>query len=501
MELKFLCEAAGLICPDSLVGGEVGAICTDSRAVVENSLFVCIKGLHNDGHAMIFDAISRGARWAVVQKGCDYSAPEGFPILVAEDTRRACARLYNAYYGFPTERMKFIGVTGTNGKTSVTHLLLSILETSLCKCGLIGTVGCKSAGRPLENRMFDHLANMTTPDPSELYRMLAEMASEGVEYVLMEATSHALALGKLDPIEFEAAIFTNLTPDHLDFHGTMEAYARAKSELFRKSKLSIVNSDDPAAEQMIRAGAGRVVTCSQTGLAADYTAKDIRDLGRNGVAYTICSENSRLSLQCAIPGSFSVMNSMQAAICAKELGFGASAIKDALASVGGVRGRMERLKLGPSADFSVIIDYAHTPDALEKLLRTARTFCRKDERVVIVFGCGGDRDRSKRPIMGAIASEYADEVIVTSDNSRSEDPAEIIREILAGIDPTRPARVIPDRATAIETAILTARTGDIILLAGKGHEEYEITKEGRKPFSEREIVHRALAAREKARRP
>lgn len=499
MKLEALCGAANIPCPESVGGAEVGMVCTDTRAVTENSLFVCIKGLHHDSHALISEAVSRGARWAVVQRGCAYCAPQGVPVLVAEDTRRACARLYNAFYGFPTEKLKFIGVTGTNGKTSVTHLLRAILETSLCKCGLIGTVGCESAGRRLENRMLNRLANMTTPDPPELYRMLAEMAGDGVEYVLMEATSHALALGKLDPIAFDAAIFTNLTPDHLDFHGSMEAYAQAKAELFRKSRLSVINIDSPFANEMLRAATGRTVTCSQTYAGADYTASEVRMLGQNGVAYIMASAHSRLSLQCGIAGAFSVMNSMEAAICAKELGFGAAAIKDALASVGGVRGRMERLKLGPSADFSVIIDYAHTPDALEKLLRTAGEVRRAGERVVVVFGCGGDRDRTKRPLMGAIASRLADEVIVTSDNSRSEDPETIIKEILSGIDPSRPARVIPDRAKAIETAILTARTGDVILLAGKGHEEYEITKEGRKPFHEREIVARALAERERTR--
>ncbi len=499
MKLDILCGAANIHCPASVAGAEVSAICTDSRAATENSLFVCIKGLHNDSHALISEAISHGARWAVVQKGCAYCAPQGFPILVAEDTRRACATLYNAFYGFPTERLKFIGVTGTNGKTTVTHLLRAILETSLCKCGLIGTVGCESAGRPLENRMLNRLANMTTPDPPELYRMLSEMVNDGVEYVLMEATSHALALGKLEPIRFEAAIFTNLTPDHLDFHGSMECYASAKTDLFRKSNLSVINIDSPYADEMIHAAAGRVVTCSQTFTQADYTASDVR-AGGHGVFYTLSSAHSRLSIHCPVPGAFTVMNSMQAAVCAKELGFGAAAIKDALASVGGVRGRMERVKLGPSADFTVIIDYAHTPDALEKLLRTAKELCRAGERTVVVFGCGGDRDRSKRPLMGAIASRCADEVIVTSDNSRSEDPNEIIKEILTGMDPQHPPRVIPDRAEAIETAILTARQGDVILLAGKGHEEYEITKEGRKPFHEREIVARALEKREKANR-
>lgn len=499
MKLELLCEAANLRCPESAVGAEVSAVCTDSRSATENSLFVCIKGLHHDSHAHISEAVARGARWAVVEKGCAFCAPQGFPVLTAENTRRACAVLYNAFYGFPTRQMKFIGVTGTNGKTSVTHLLRAILETSLCKCGMIGTVGCQSDGKPLENRMANKLANMTTPDPAELYPMLAQMAKDGVEYVLMEATSHALALGKLEPVEFEAAIFTNLTPDHLDFHGTMEAYAKAKTELFRKSKLSVINLDSPYADEMIHAAKGRVVTCSQTYKKADYLAEEIADLGQNGVSYRLVGPHSRLSIQCAVPGAFSVANSMQAAACAKELGFGAAAIKDALASVDGIKGRMERLKLGPEADFSVIIDYAHTPDALEKLLKTARAI-NPGGRTVLVFGCGGDRDRSKRPVMGAIAEKYADCVIVTSDNSRSEDPAAIIREILEGMAKKENALVIPDRKNAIETAVFSAQAGDLILLAGKGHEEYEITSEGRKPFHEREIVAGALARREREKR-
>ena len=499
MKLELLCEAANIRCPKTAVGCEVSAICTDSRTVTENSLFVCIKGLHSDSHALVSQAAERGARWAVVEKGCAFCAPQGFPVLYAENTRRACALLYNAFYGVPTSKMKFIGVTGTNGKTSVTHLLRAILETSLCKCGIIGTVGCQSDGKPLQNRMANQLANMTTPDPPELYPMLAQMARDGVEYVLMEATSHALALGKLEPITFEAAIFTNLTPDHLDFHGTMEEYAKAKAELFRKSKLSIINLDSPFADEMIHASQGRVITCSQSYKNADYLAEGITDLGQNGVSYRLVGPHSRLMLQCAIPGAFSVTNSMQAAICAKELGFGAAAIKDSLASADGVKGRMERLKLGPTADFSVIIDYAHTPDALEKLLKTAKEI-NPGGRTVLVFGCGGDRDASKRPVMGAIAEKYANRVIVTSDNSRSEDPAKIIREILSGMSRGDCVEVIPDRKTAIETAVLSAKAGDLILLAGKGHEEYEISGEGRKPFHEREIVAGALARRARENR-
>lgn len=499
MKLETLCRAAGIPCSGDLANAEVAAVTTNSKTVAADSLFICIKGLRHDSHASISEAVANGARWAVVEKGCAYCAPKGVEILVSEDTRRAAARLYNAFYGFPASHLKCIGVTGTNGKTSVTHLLRAILETSLCKCGLVGTVGCLSAGRPLNSSNPDPLANMTTPDPPDLYRMLAEMVADGVEYVVMEATSHALALGKLDPILFEAAIFTNLTPDHLDFHGSMEAYARAKSDLFRKSKLSVINVDSPYADEMIRAAAGRVVTCSRSWAAADYLAENAETNERTGVSYTLRSAHSRLALQCPIAGEFTVMNTMEAAVCAKELGFGAAAVKDALASVGGVRGRMERLRLGPQADFSVIVDYAHTPDALEKLLRTAKDLC-GGGRVVVVFGCGGDRDRSKRPVMGAIAARYADEVIVTSDNSRSEDPQAIIQQIIGGIDPSRAVRVIPDRAEAIETAVLTARPGDLILLAGKGHEEYEITREGKRPFREREIVAQALEKRERTRR-
>ena len=498
MKLERLCAAANISCPTGR-GDEVAAICTDSRTVVPDSLFICIPGIHTDGHTCVAQAVANGARWVLTQEGYGFERLPDVVYLQAPDTRRASAILYDAFYGFPSRKMKFVGVTGTNGKTTVTHLLRSILEANLSKCGLIGTVGCESAGRVLENRMYNRLANMTTPDPSELYRMLSEMADDGVEYVLMEVTSHALALGKLEPLTFEAAIFTNLTPEHLDFHHTMDAYADAKAELFAKSKLSILNLDSPYASRMRARAAGRFVTCSVLHPDADYRAEAVQIKGKSGVQYVLRSDHSRMTVQCGVPGAFNVMNSMQAAICAAELGVGAATIKIALASVTGVRGRMERMRLGVNADFSVIIDYAHTPDALEKLLRTARDLCERNQRVVLVFGCGGDRDRGKRPLMGAVASRYADDVIVTSDNSRSEDPETIIREILEGMDPQKPCRVIPDRKSAIREAVLTAKKGDLILLAGKGHEEYEITKEGRKPFFEREIVLSAFAERQKER--
>ena len=495
MKLELLCKAAGIRCPDAEISREISAIETDSRRVKVGAMFVCIRGLHVDGHAYIAEAVRAGASCILVQRDCEWEAPKGVLILQSENTRCAAARLYHAWYGFPAQRLKIIGVTGTNGKTSVTCLLRAILEAALCRCGLIGTVGCESAGRRLQvASATDPLANMTTPDPAELYRVLAEMVEDRVEYVLMEVTSHALALDKLDPIEFEAAIFTNLTPEHLDFHGTMEAYAEAKARLFSKSRLAIFNGDSPYAAYMKAHTTGPCITCAIDG-DADYVAEN-RSQSESGVSYDLSSRDSRIRISCPIAGDFSVMNSMQAAVCALQLGLGASVIKAGISSVMGVRGRMERVKLGLGAEFRVLIDYAHTPDALENLLRTARQMLNKGERLVLLFGCGGDRDRTKRPVMGKIASAYADAIILTSDNSRSEEPEAILSEILTGIDPKSVYTVIPDRKEAIDFAIQQAKKGDLILLAGKGHEEYEITKEGRRPFCERELVRKAFRLRQ-----
>ena len=531
MKLKELCQAAALECPGSGAETKISAIAMDSGRVTKGSLFVCIRGLHTDGHTYIGEAIAKGAVAVLCETGRE---PAQIPTVYSDNPRRAAARLYNAFWGNPVASLKFIGVTGTNGKTTVTHMLRAILESSMYRTGLIGTVGCESCGRHLAAQNRDPLANMTTPDPPDLYRMLREMVDDGVEYVLMEVTSHALALGKLDPIRFAAGIFTNLTPEHLDYHGnmmqyaaakaklfkiskisvinaddsygkymydqaTMDAYADAKAELFRRSALAIVNTDSPYGERMRRAAAGRCVTCSAVGRPADYRAENLRLASVRGVEYELHSGNTRMKISCPIPGGFTVMNSMQAAACAIELGIGPSSIQDALASMTGVRGRMERVRLGVGADFSVLIDYAHTPDALEKLLRTARDSCTDGQRVVLLFGCGGDRDRSKRAMMGGVAELYADRVIVTSDNSRSENPQAIIADILAGMRQGT-AEVIPDRAEAIRHAVLTAEKNDLILLAGKGHEEYEIDRTGRHRFSERELVQSACEERRRRAR-
>lgn len=501
MRLEALCRAIGVSPREGSDNIEIRSIETDSRKVRKGSLFVCIRGLHTDSHSCIPEAIGNGASCILVQEGAQI--PEVLRqqtlLLECESTRRAVACLYHAWYGFPGEHLKLIGVTGTNGKTSVTHMLRHILESAFFRCGLIGTVGCESGGRRLSSTADDPLANMTTPDPSTLYRILSEMVADGVEYVLMEVSSHALALEKLAPLRFTRAVFTNLTPEHLDFHLTMEAYAEAKARLFAASERSIVCTDSPYAQRMLCAAVGNALTCSSEGGRADYTATLLRQSLREGVHYRLDSARASLRMLCPIPGRFSMVNSMLASVTAMDLGLRPAGVKAAVASIPGVKGRMERVPLGVEADFTVLIDYAHTPDALENLLRTARELCQGEARIILLFGCGGDRDKSKRPAMGRIASLYADLVILTSDNSRSEDPDAIIAEILSGMDPTGKRCVIPDRRQAILHAVSHARAGDVVLLAGKGHEEYEITRGERRCFSEREIVKEALIERQRGK--
>ena len=499
MKLKSLCDAVGIRCPDGYYDREIEDICTDSRKTKKNTMFVCLRGTQFDSHNYIQDAIDNGAVCVLTDREYSQSKEqEGVVLLQCDDTRVALAHLCHAWYGFPCRDLKIIGVTGTNGKTSVAHMLRTILRTSWHTCGIIGTVGCETEKGILETTLDAGLSNLTTPDPHDLYRIMAQMRDEGVEYVVMEVSSHSLALGKLAPITFEAAIFTNLTPEHLDFHKTMEAYAAAKASLFQKAKLGICNADSPYCERMLENAICRRITCTAKGKDADYSANEVEVQSQNGVAYRLSSARTRLRISCPIAGEFTVMNSMQAAICALELGCSPAAIKTALATMGGVKGRMERVRLGLEADFSVLIDYAHTPDALEKLLLTARDLVQKGGRTVVLFGCGGDRDRTKRAVMGEIAARLSDHVIVTSDNSRGEDPMQIICQIVAGIPSQKAYTVIPDRASAIRYAIENAKAGDLILLAGKGHEEYEIVGGERRPFCEGKLVKEAFRARLRA---
>lgn len=480
---------------------EILGISSFSGDTQPGDLFVCIGGLHSDGHKFAREAAERGAAAILCEVGRGDEMRETLtcdvPCYETENTRRALAFLWHRFCGCPSRGMRIIGVTGTNGKTSVTFMLKAILDCAGVKTGLIGTVKCLCGDRTVDLRARDRRANMTTPDPGELYRILAEMRSEGVEVVLMEVTSHALALEKLAPISFDFGLFTNLTPDHLDFHGSMEKYLEAKKKLFDVSRCAVINCADRYGEGIARyaeENCRRVVRCG-VGDNVDYSAEHVTERGVDGVEYILSSVSAIFKVSSPIPGGFTVSNTLLAASAALEMGIQPSVIRIAFSSMRGIDGRLQRVKLCHGARFSIFIDYAHTPDALENLLRTARNARVKGQRIVLLFGCGGDRDRAKRPIMGRIASTYADFVIVTSDNSRSERPQDIISEILSGYDYSlAPCVSIADRREAIEYAVSNALAGDIILLAGKGHEKYEITSEGVFPFDE-EALAISLAAK------
>ncbi len=483
MKLSALFGRAELAYPPALGDIEIEDIASDSRRVREGSLYICIRGLHVDGHEKIGEAIQNGAAVIVAEPVRDVFVG-GAAAIYVENTRSVMARLYHAWYGNPADHLKVIGVTGTNGKTSVTWMLSRLFTALGYRCGLIGTVACESAGRRLNTVGSNPLANMTTPDPEVLYGLLAEMVRDGVTHVFMEVTSHALALGKCDPIRFDMAVFTNLTQDHLDFHGSMEEYFHAKEKLFSMCRRAVICTDDEAGKRLYQKTKAYAVSCSLGG-AADYTATNIEIDGSDGCRYAWQTPWGIFPLFVPLAGKFSVINSMEAAAVAREYGISADRISFALQNMEAVPGRMERVQTSLATDRCILIDYAHTPDALEKLLQS---LLRNGGRIILLFGCGGERDRTKRREMAHVASRLADFVIVTSDNSRGEDPEQIFRDILRGIDKEKPHVLIPDRREAIRYAIAESRPKDTVVLAGKGHETYEISADGRRPFDERAIV-------------
>ena len=495
MKLSKLLNDSGIEFNENIIDAEITEIVTDSRRASLGCMFICLSGGMSDGHRYIREAMLSGATAVVVQKGTCADIPEFCPyvnIIEHDNTRRAAAMLYSAWYGHPSRKLKIIGVTGTNGKTSVTHLLRRVFEAALYKCGVIGTVYCSSGDRQIFARADDPLANMTTPDPCQLYRLLAFMAADNVDYVFMEVSSHALKLFKVDAIQFDTAIFTNLTPEHLDFHKTMEDYAESKAKLFGMAKLSVINGDALYSSLMAERSIGKVYKYSaspEKACISDFYSEKVVNNGSEGINYTLRSKNTIMKVVSPIPGDFTVYNTLCTAACALLHGISPGIICAALKSETGVEGRMEHVKLCTKVDFSVFIDYAHTPDALENLLLTAKKIKKTHQRIVLVFGCGGDRDKLKRSAMGRIASSFADVTIVTSDNSRSENSGEIISEIISGFTSGNCERiVIESRRDAIEYAIKNARSGDIILLAGKGHEKYEIDSLGKHDFDEKKIV-------------
>ncbi len=454
---------------------EITGITSDSREIKDGYAFVCIKGVTNDGHNFAKNAASQGAA-VVITEQCMNVENE----IVVSSTRDVYAKMCANWFGNPADSLKLIGVTGTNGKTSITYMLKSILEYAGNKVGLIGTI---------QNMIGDEVIDTlnTTPGVYELNRLFALMKEKGCQYVVMEVSSHALDQKRVCDLCFEAAVFTNLTQDHLDYHITMENYLAAKKRLFSMCKTAIVNSDDEYCAALIDGIDCKVVSYSLND-DSTYSAKAIKYLPTS-VEYELVSNEILNHVKFNTGGKFSVYNSMCAVITALELGLPIETIVEALAKIEGIRGRAESVPTG--RDFTVIIDYAHTPDGLKNILNTFKN-CEKN-RVIALFGCGGDRDKTKRPIMGGIAARYADYVIVTSDNPRSEDPDEIIKDILVGTNNfNTPIKVITNRIDAIKYAISIALPGDIIVLAGKGHETYQILNTGKIHLDEREIVKEAL---------
>ena len=452
---------------------EITGICYDSRAVKPGNLFVAICGYDTDGHKYIPMALEKGAACVL----CEKAPAEGEYVLLS-DTRRGLALAGANWYGNPAGEMTMIGITGTNGKTTTTYLVKHILEDCLgAKVGLVGTI---------QNMIGDEVLHTerTTPESLELQALFRHMADAGCTHVVMEVSSHALCLHRVDGVTFDAGVFTNLTQDHLDFHKTMEEYCRAKAMLFTKSKVGAVNVDDPWAKEILAHATCPVITYSAKGQAA-LEATDIR-LEPHHVAFTAHYQGTETACTLGIPGAFSVYNALSALSAALALGIAPEKAAASLATARGVKGRAEVVPT-PGKDYTVLIDYSHTPDSLENILKTVREFARG--RVIAVFGCGGDRDPIKRPIMGKIAADLADLVVVTSDNPRTEDPMAIIDQILVGIPKDQtPTTVIENRRQAIRWAMDNAQAGDVIVLAGKGHETYQEIGHEKFHLDEREEV-------------
>ena len=455
---------------------EIRALTLDSRTAEDGSLFLALHGARADGADYAAEALARGAACVVTERETGDA-----PCVLVPDAHEAAARLAAQWYGRPAERMTVIGVTGTNGKTTTTCLLKQLLERCLgAKVGLIGTNRNMIGDAALP-------AARTTPDALTLQRLLREMADAGCTHAVMEVSSHALVQRRVGAIDFALGVFTNLTQDHLDYHGTMEAYCDAKALLFRQCRAAVVNGDDAWTGRLLRDAACSVMRFGQNfsndlvGWRPEYRADCVR--------FTACDDREHVPVTLHIPGAFSLYNALAALGAAQALGIPLADAAAALADCRGVRGRAEVVPT--DTDYTVLIDYAHTPDGLANILSAVCGFA--DGRVIAVFGCGGDRDRTKRAEMGRIAAGLADLAVVTSDNPRTEDPYAILHEILAGLrGSTTPFAVLEDRREAIAYALDHARAGDVVVLAGKGHETYQEVGTERRPLDERQVVREHL---------
>ena len=453
----------------------------DNRKIEQGDAFVCVKGFKADGHSFIGDAIKKGANVLIVQE--DVSVQEDITIIKVRDTRKALAIMSSNYFGNPKDKLKIIGITGTNGKTTSAFIIKSILEKAGFMTGLIGTIA-----NYIGNKKVD--AVRTTPESYELHELFKNMVDAGVEYCVMEVSSHSLELDRVYGVQFEEGIFTNLTRDHLDFHKTFENYYNAKFKLFERSNHSIINLDDPYGANIVKDIEEREVKTKVSTFSiekeSDFKAFEIKSHS-NGSEFKVNLESVE-EFYINIPGEYNIYNSLGCIICAHNLNIPMDKIKEGLSDVV-IPGRCELVAKEKNLPYSIIIDYAHTPDGLENILSTVKAFTKN--RMISVFGCGGDRDKVKRPQMGKIGCELSDIAIITSDNPRSEEPMDIINDIVKPLNYDNFVIEV-NRKEAIRKAMNMALEGDVIVIAGKGHETYQILKDETIHFDEREVVYDIL---------
>ena len=483
MRLQELLKSLHSLSPLTEANPEITSIENDNRKVQQGSLFICIKGYTVDGHDFAQLAVENGASAILAERPLKLDVP----VLVVNDTKRAMAVLADAFYEHPTKQLHLIGITGTNGKTTTSHLIEKIFSDAGKKTGLIGTMYTKIGDEILETKN-------TTPESLTLQKTFKSMVDASVEAAVMEVSSHALDLGRVHGCDYNVAVFTNLTQDHLDYHHTMEEYKRAKSLLFsqlgntydvKHPKFAVLNADDPASETYKKSTAAHVITYG-IDQNADIKAIDI-EMTSSGTKFILQTFGKHLPMEIQLIGKFSIYNVLASVAAALVSGIPIEKIIGSIENVKGVAGRVELVNAGQN--FTVIVDYAHTPDSLENVLKTVRQFAKR--KIFVVVGCGGDRDRTKRPLMAKIACQFATDPIFTSDNPRSEDPLAILKDMEEGVHGEN-YLVIPDRKQAIATAIQNAANGDVILIAGKGHETYQIIGKQVHDFDDRLVAKEAI---------
>lgn len=477
MQLKDLLPALNPLTIKGALNTLFSGIAYDSRQVKPGFIFVAIPGFKVDGHQYIAQAIKNGAVAVIVEN----SITSDIPTIQVANSRIALAQAAAMLYRHPARKLRLVGITGTNGKTTTTYLVAAIYKAAGQRTGLVGTIQNLIGSKELP-------ATNTTPESLDLQQLLADMVNAGLTHGVMEVSSHALALHRTQGLHFDAAMFTNISQDHLDFHRDMEDYAAAKAKLFAAASLAVINADDSQAARMIAASPGQVVTYGlhQT---ADVGAKEIQ-VTAQGVSFTTTGKFGEHQLNLKLTGEFNVYNVLAAFTLGMAQGYDISLVKSALEEINGVAGRFELVDSGQP--FGVVVDYAHTPDGLENVLKAAKGLT--DKKLITVFGCGGDRDVSKRPLMGKIATSYSDLAIITSDNPRTEQADKIIADILTGVtnNDGRQYQVLPDRQEAIVAAINAAAPGDIVMIAGKGHENYQIIGTTKYNFDDRIEAQKAL---------